>query len=230
MSKRKPSRTFPKKLKRRTFIEPWSFREGRPSTSGRSPISKRTFETSANMSINNRTEHHKEKQKDAIAAARSFLQRVLGVAQVSAAEVRGEVEAIYGPLTDDTWYRWCRKVDAAADALLGPGMLSTVTRHLLRCNALSLSGNKAGSAKKQIRMDALAYLAVNMSEVSVDEWLASFAHIPDKMSATEIEERIRSQKIRQYSPRHLRRNGIRRRKPVYYKPEIVQILKRFDCA
>ena len=182
------------------------------------------------MSISNRTEHHEEQQKDAIAAARANLQHRLGVVRISAIRVRSEVESIYGDVTDDTWYRWCRKVDAAADAPLGPGMLSTVTRHLLRCNALSLSGNKAGSAKKQIRRDALAYLAVNMSEVSVDEWLASFSHIPDKMSAAEIEERIHLQKIRQYSPRHLRRNGIRRRKPVYYKPEIVQILKRFDCA
>ena len=178
----------------------------------------------------NRTENHEETQKDAIAAARSSLQQVLGVAQVSAAEVRGEVEAIYGPLTDDTWYRWCRKVDAAADAPLGPGMFSTITRHLLRCNAVSLCGNRAGSAKKQIRRDALAYLAVTMSEVSVDDWLASFSHVPEEMSAAELEERIRSQRIRQYSPRHLRRNGIRRRKPVYHKPEIVQILKRFNCA
>jgi hypothetical protein len=182
------------------------------------------------MSISDRTEDYEKRQKDEIAAARAYLQQRLGVVRVSAADVRGQVENIYGNLTDDTWYRWCRKVDAAADAPLGPETFSTVTRHLLRCNALSLSGNEAGLAKKQIRRDALAYLAVNMSEVSVDEWLTSFSHIPDKMSAAEIEERIHLQKIRQYSPRHLRRNGIRRRKPVYYKPEIVQILKRFNCA
>jgi len=176
------------------------------------------------------SDEYKAKQRTAIQLARQALQRKYGVVGHDIAEVRMEIENIYGPMTDDNWRAWLRKVQASSDKSLPPGVCSSITRHLLRCNAMRLQGNQLGSPTKQIRCEALAEVALNMAESQIDDWLSEYRHIPEQMSPIELEQRIRILTMQTYSPRHLRRFGIRRRKPVYFRSEVIAILERINCA